>query len=42
VHKTREEGRVVDVETRLVFGTADMLAAALEESSVSGGVNTSL
>ena len=41
VHKTREKGRVVKVETRLVFGTEDMLAEALEESTVSGGVNTS-
>lgn len=41
VHKTREKGRVVKVETRLVFGTEDMLVEALDESSVSGGVNTS-
>jgi hypothetical protein len=41
VHKTRRKGRVVKVETRLVFGTEEMLAVALEESPASGGVNTS-
>lgn len=40
VHKTRENGRVVDVSTRLVFGTAVALALALAVSVVSRVVNT--
>lgn len=40
VHKTRENNRVVAVETRLIFGTAALLAAALLLSLVSGQVNT--
>jgi len=41
VHKTRRKGRVVKVEARLQFGTAEALAAALAGSSVSTMVNTS-
>ncbi len=41
VHKTRKKGRVVKVETRIVFGTQEMLAKALVKSSVSEKVNTS-
>ena len=41
VHKHREGNRVVAVDRRLVFGTADGLEAALAESDVSVGVNTS-
>lgn len=41
VHKTRAKGRVVAVATRVVFGTAAMVEAALLESGVSRTVNTS-
>jgi hypothetical protein len=40
VHKTRKKGRVVDVATRVVFGTAAGVAAALVNSGVSRTVNT--
>jgi IS1 family transposase len=40
VHKTREKGRVVDVETRVIFGTAATVEAALADSGVSRTVNT--
>jgi IS1 family transposase len=40
VHKTREKNRVVKVETRLIYGTAILLTAALLLSSVSDEVNT--
>jgi IS1 family transposase len=40
VHKTRENGRVVKVEPRLVFGTQEKLAQALKQSSCSWAVNT--
>jgi hypothetical protein len=40
VHKTREKGRVVKVERRLIFGTLLALAAALAASAVSALVNT--
>jgi IS1 family transposase len=40
VHKTRENNRVVKVESRLIYGTAILLAAALLASSVSDHVNT--
>jgi IS1 family transposase len=40
VHKEREKGRVVKVETRLVFGTIARLVAALALSLVSKVVNT--
>jgi IS1 family transposase/transposase-like protein len=40
VHKTREKGRVVEVTTRLIFGTAATLTAALARSVVSRTVNT--
>jgi hypothetical protein len=41
VHKTRKKGRVVKVESRLIFGAAVMLSAALAASAASGTVNTS-
>ena len=41
VHKHREAGRVVAVESRLVFGSEEGLAEALGESEVSHAVNTS-
>jgi IS1 family transposase/transposase-like protein len=41
VHKTRKKGRVVEVTTRLIFGTAAGLQAALARSGVSRTVNTS-
>jgi IS1 family transposase len=41
VCKQRENGRVVSVQTKTVFGTAASLAAALNQSSVSSTVNTS-
>lgn len=40
VHKTRKDGRVVDVCPHLVFGTAEELLHALETSPVSQRVNT--
>jgi len=41
VHKTRENGIVVNVEPRLQFGTQEQLAAALAASKSSRSVNTS-
>lgn len=41
VHKTRRNGRVVEVDARLQFGTPAMLEAALEASSANTKVNTS-
>jgi hypothetical protein len=41
VHKVRRLGRVAEVVTRLVFGTAALLAAALSASAVSRAVNVS-
>jgi len=41
VHKHREGNRVVAVERRLIFGTPASLEAALADSGVSVGVNTS-
>ena len=41
VHKTRAKGRVVDVTTRVVFGTAATVEAALVHSGVSRTANTS-
>ena len=40
VHKERENNRVVDVSTRVVFGTATAVAVALVASAVSSAVNT--
>jgi IS1 family transposase len=40
VHKTREKGRVVKVETRVVFGRRRDVEAALKASPVSRHVNT--
>lgn len=40
VRKTRKKGRVVEVATKIVFGTLAMLEAALEHSRVSTKVNT--
>ena len=40
VHKVRQNNRVVRVETRLIFGTAALLALALLLSLVSARVNT--
>lgn len=39
VHKTRKKGRVVDVVTRVIFGTAATVQAALARSLVSRTVN---
>jgi hypothetical protein len=41
VHKRRRLGRVVEIITRLVFGTAALLARALAASAVSRAVNVS-
>ena len=41
VHKTRNKGRVVKVEQRVIFGTAETVAAALARSASSRAVNTS-
>jgi hypothetical protein len=40
VHKIRENNRVVQVETRIVYGTKASVAKALEASAVSTAVNT--
>lgn len=40
VHKTREKGRVVQVDFRVVFGTAVAVLAALAQSLVSKAINT--
>jgi IS1 family transposase/transposase-like protein len=40
VHKTRKKGRVVEVTTRVIFGTAATVAAALVASTASRTVNT--
>jgi IS1 family transposase len=40
VHKTREKGRVVKVDFRVVFGTAVAVLAALAQSLVSKAINT--
>jgi IS1 family transposase/transposase-like protein len=40
VHKARKKGRVVEVATRVIFGTAATVQAALAESSASRTVNT--
>jgi len=40
VHKTRENGRVVKIEFRTVFGTDESVREALAESAVSSRVNT--
>jgi len=40
VHETRKKGRVVAVTTRVIFGTAATVTAALEASAVSRAVNT--
>ena len=40
VHKERENNRVVDVSTRVVFGTVAAVALALVASAVSTAVNT--
>ena len=41
VHKTRRQGKVVKIKTRLRFGTEARLAQALKASAVSRVVNTS-
>jgi hypothetical protein len=40
VVKERENGRVVNVTTRIVYGTAEQVAAALHASPVSDTVHT--
>src|SRR5262249_38052457 len=40
VHKTRENNRVVKVETRVVYGSKTAVQEALDNSSVSDRVNT--
>jgi IS1 family transposase/transposase-like protein len=40
VHKTRKKGRVVEVATRVIFGTAAKVAAALADSAASRTINT--
>src|SRR5262249_47314145 len=40
VHKTRKKGRVVEVATRVIFGTGATVAAALADSAASRTVNT--
>jgi hypothetical protein len=41
VHKTRSKGRVVKVEQRVIFGTAESVGTALARSASSRAVNTS-
>jgi hypothetical protein len=41
VKKKREKGRVVKVDTNVVFGTEDEIKEILEKSSVSNHINTS-
>jgi hypothetical protein len=41
VHKTRVKGRVVKVEQRIIFGTAEGVSAALARSASSRAINTS-
>jgi hypothetical protein len=41
VHKEKENGRVVGVDSRVVFGTASQAEAALAESERSEAINTS-
>ncbi len=40
MHKTRQQGRVVDIEFRTVCGTDKSVQAALEASAVRAPVNT--
>lgn len=40
VHKTREKGRVVGIEERVVFGDEAAVRAALKQSSASRKINT--
>jgi len=40
VHKTREKGRVVKIDFRVVFGTVAGVMAALKRSRVSNKINT--
>jgi len=40
VHKARKKGRVVEVTTRVIFGTAATVAAALAASAASRTINT--
>jgi IS1 family transposase len=41
VHKTREKGRVTNIDYRTVFGTEEQVAAALKQSKCSRKINTS-
>jgi IS1 family transposase len=40
VHKTREKGRVVKIDFRVIFGTVAAVKAALRKSRVSKAINT--
>jgi IS1 family transposase len=40
VHKTREKGRVVKIDFRVIFGTVAAVTAALRRSQVSKAINT--
>jgi IS1 family transposase len=40
VHKTREKGRVVNIDFRVIFGTLALVQAALAVSQVSKAINT--
>ena len=41
VHKTRENGRVTDIDYRIVFGTEEQVVEALKSSKCSRRINTS-
>jgi hypothetical protein len=40
VHKEREQGRVVRVEQRVIFGTAEQVTEALAEGTTAASINT--
>jgi len=41
VHKTREKGKVIKIEPRIIFGCEEDIASILKKSSVSRAINTS-
>ena len=41
VHKERQQGRVVKIEQRVIFGSPEQVAAALEQGSTAPTINTS-
>ncbi|MEE4356222.1 MAG: hypothetical protein V2I97_07105 [Desulfococcaceae bacterium] len=41
VHKVRENGKITDIEVKIIFGNEESVRTALDNSSVSNHVNTS-